>query len=170
MAAILSPLIRIMDKEKSPAPAKNMALDLMGVMGSGIADLRSQMERTSKTYEPADNPPAQNLPEICEDILDNRGFEIEVLALDGPFRAVIEYLQYRGTEDLQLQSARDLLLCQWAKCSLQCCETPNKGEEGTKPLHQLSSVAGWLASALQHPSSIEADKYVALTQLNTFTD
>ena len=59
MRAVLSNLVGISDNDKSTAPAKNMALEIMALMGSGIADLQGYVSRAAQNLEGAPQPVAQ---------------------------------------------------------------------------------------------------------------
>ena len=157
LTSLLSNLISILQSEKSSAPAKTMALDLMGVMGSGIADLRNFVDRSSKSLEVGDGHVADNLARRCQEVLEGEPVDLEILALGGPYRSVIEYLQYRGTDDLQLQSARDLYLAQWAKNTLGISDTI---PDPASSMGEHRRLVEWLNSAFEDPDFLEAEGYV----------
>lgn len=157
LTTLLTNLLSIMQGEKYAAPAKTMAVELMGIMASGIADLRKFIDRSCKNLEVAENVPAANLAQLCEEVLDGRSTDSEVLGVRGPYRAVVEYLQYRGTEDLQLQSARDFFLVQWSRNTWNSGELRSRDEQGTVTTN-FSELIEYLHIAFEDPASSENDK------------
>lgn len=111
---LLRRFVVIMDNEKSVAPAKNMALDLMGVMGSGIADLRHGLEKACRAAETDSTQMAQHLIQLSHNYLEGERIDFEILEVNGPYRCVIEYLDCRAEDDIQIQNARNYLLLRWA--------------------------------------------------------
>ncbi|EON61146.1 hypothetical protein W97_00357 [Coniosporium apollinis CBS 100218] len=123
LRTLLSHLIGIMENEKSTAPAKNMALDLMGLMGSGISDLQIHVRQSVRSLNINESELSANLVPLVDDILDDKPAEMDMLDFAGPRRAVVEYLQSRDVDDLQLQSARGYVITQWARDLLSAYET-----------------------------------------------
>jgi cohesin loading factor subunit SCC2 len=115
LRVLLIKMVAIMDEEKRPVPAKNLALDLMGVMGSGLSDLQLYIQTGRKTLDPQSKVTA-GLLDIAGDL--EEGQECDIHWFHGPYRVIIEYLHAQGLQDPQSQSARGYLLSQWAKNTL----------------------------------------------------
>lgn len=115
LRALLSNMIGLAENDKSAAPAKNMALDLMGLMGSGILDLQLHVKGAIRSIDTSESELSRNLVNIAEDILDEKFEDVDLLEFDGPYRVVLEYLHARDLNDPQLQSAQGYHVTQWAK-------------------------------------------------------
>ncbi|KAH0560003.1 hypothetical protein GP486_003475 [Trichoglossum hirsutum] len=118
LRSLLTSMVTIAESDSSAAIAKNMALDLMGLMGSAISDMMVHIRQASKGLdvkgESIDGPVAG----LTEEFLEGRLREEELLAWNGPYRATLEYLGERDADDAQLQSACGFYLTQW--CSKLC--------------------------------------------------
>jgi cohesin loading factor subunit SCC2 len=124
-------MIQLMEDDKRPVPAKNLALDIMGVMGAGISELKNHLATARKGLD-------SNWTKIVADLMDvaadlDAGEECDMLWFQGPYRVVIEYLHAQGLSDPQTQSARGYLLGQWAMGTL----TGLKKEEGPEIAQDL---------------------------------
>ena len=96
-------------------PSRSLALELLGVMGSGILELQISARDAARVIEANESRLARQLRDMANQLetgsLDTR----DVLAFDGPYRVVVEYVEDRTTgEDAQLQTARGYHLMQWA--------------------------------------------------------
>ena len=114
LRVLLSSLLRLAENDKTPAPQKNMALDLLGTMGSGIVDLQIHLRQVSKTIDASESELADRLTRLANDARDDDLGEEDMLGSDGPYRAIIEFLQNYDATDQQCESARGYHLVQWA--------------------------------------------------------
>ncbi|KAH0547733.1 hypothetical protein FGG08_000224 [Glutinoglossum americanum] len=120
LRSLLTSMVSIAEADNSAAIAKNMALDLMGLMGSAISDMMVHIRQISKGLDVKEKGIGGQLARLTEDFLDGRLREEDLLAWDGPYRATLEYLRERDVnDDAQLQSACGFYLTQW--CSKLCC-------------------------------------------------
>ncbi|EOD51298.1 putative sister chromatid cohesion protein mis4 protein [Neofusicoccum parvum UCRNP2] len=115
LRALLSNMISLAENDKSAAPAKNMALDLMGLMGSGILDLQLHVKSAARNLDTSESDLSRKLVNTAEEIMDDKFEDADLLEFDGPYRIVLEYLKARDLNDPQLQSAQGYHLTQWAK-------------------------------------------------------
>lgn len=115
LRALLSNMIGLAENDKSAAPAKNMALDLMGLMGSGILELQLHVKGSIRSMDTSESDQSRKLVQMTEDIMDDKFEDADLLEFDGPYRVVLEYLWARDLDDPQLQSAQGYHLTQWAK-------------------------------------------------------
>ncbi|KAK8231801.1 hypothetical protein HDK77DRAFT_453617 [Phyllosticta capitalensis] len=115
LRVLLSHMIGLAESDKSTAPAKTMALDIMGLLGSGISDLQLHVKSAIKSIDKSESDLARKLVQLAEDVLDGKTDEPDLLDFDGPYRAVLEYLDLKKANDPQLQSAQGYHATQWAK-------------------------------------------------------
>ena len=116
LRSLLQNMVGLMENDKSTAPAKTMALDLMGIMGSGICDLRVYL-RHHKTTGTDQSVLTPLLLRLADDYHAEKISESDLLSATGPYRLVVEYLCGRdfNFQDRQLQSAQGYYLTVWAK-------------------------------------------------------
>ncbi|KAL9043634.1 MAG: hypothetical protein Q9214_003186, partial [Letrouitia sp. 1 TL-2023] len=91
LRALLVSTINIAES-KSSAPAKNMALELLGIMGSGISELVANTQQSVKSLDDQDSALSRDLRQMVDDYLEGSLEANELLRWDGPYRVVLEYL------------------------------------------------------------------------------
>ncbi|KAI0409530.1 hypothetical protein F4802DRAFT_544373 [Xylaria palmicola] len=102
------------DGEKNAVPARNMALELLGVMAASISRLRSHVRKTASSFEGSDSDDLGRwLADLSLAILEGNTSPEKTLKWDGPYRIVIEFLQDRSNEDGHLHSAISYLVTDW---------------------------------------------------------
>ncbi|KAI5917781.1 sister chromatid cohesion protein Mis4 [Camillea tinctor] len=102
------------DGEKNSAPARNMALELLGVMAAAISRLRSHVRKTASNFEGSDSDELGRwLADLSLFVLDSNVAIEKTLRWDGPYRIVVEYLQTRLTDDEHLKSAISYTITDW---------------------------------------------------------
>ncbi|KAI8954106.1 sister chromatid cohesion protein Mis4 [Xylaria longipes] len=102
------------DGEKNAAPARNMALELLGVMAASISRLRSHVRKTANSFEGSDfDELGRWLADLSLTILEGSAPPEKILKWDGPYRIVVEFLQDRLNEDGHLYSAISYLVTDW---------------------------------------------------------
>lgn len=98
--------MNIVDGDKQPAPAKAMALDLLGLMGSSICDIFVHMKGLYSNKESL-GPPDSFLASIVERYFSNSSNSVhdeeEVNHWEGPYRWTAEYLLEQNRQDENLQ-------------------------------------------------------------------
>ncbi|KAI0516743.1 hypothetical protein F5B22DRAFT_179241 [Xylaria bambusicola] len=103
------------DAEKNAAPARNMALELLGVMAASISKLRSHVRKIASSFEGSDSDELGRwLADLSLSVLEGHNSVDKALKWDGPYRIVIEFLQGRMNEDEHLYSAISYLVTNWA--------------------------------------------------------
>lgn len=161
LRAILSNVIGIADNEKSTAPAKNMALEIMALMGSGIADVQQYVSRACQNLEVAGTPYAKDILHLCEDSIGLGTPGTDLFSVDGPCRAVIAYYQESKSDALLTQSAQAYFLVQWARNLATADDTAMQGgdtPQTTKMVKLAVTAALWLQDAIQHPMAIAPEE------------
>lgn len=161
LRSILSHLIRIVENDKSSAPSKNMALDLMGIMGSEIADLRLRLRRSCKADNAGLTKRAQRLSALCEDSLSDELSEDHLLSLQGPWPILLQSLQSSGEAKLLL-SAHSYNVSQWGRiaCTTYVPKMEDEVEEDpSKELQQFRSLATHLLAVMKEPQTVPSRYY-----------
>jgi cohesin loading factor subunit SCC2 len=112
---LASHMIGIAELDKSSSTAKNMALELLGWMGSGISDLTAAAHHLNASMEDGDNKITQYLRQLYDDHISHALHIQDLIPSNGPYRITLEYLQDRDLDNWQLTSARGYYIVQWAK-------------------------------------------------------
>ena len=105
----------IAEAPKSSAPAKNMALELLGMMGSAISDLVSTTRHASRSLDNEEAEFSGYLRQMLDDYVDGSLEISELIVWDGAYHAVLEYFRRNKFDDNQIATARGYYLAQWAK-------------------------------------------------------
>ncbi|KAG0652985.1 scc2 [Hyphodiscus hymeniophilus] len=112
---LLFKMVHLAEGDKTPAPAKNMALDLLGSMGAAISDLISHVRKTASSLINDDADLGRYLSRQAEVSLEKKVQPLEVVSWAcGPFRTSLEFLDERRSLDPQLSSAVGLFMAEWA--------------------------------------------------------
>lgn len=114
LRTLLGSMVNLAENTKNAVPSRLLALELLGTMGSGILELQSTASKAAKSLEVQESALAGKLVQMVEQIERGEEASLGFLSFDGPFRIILEYLRGRDTGDAQLQTARGLLLMQWA--------------------------------------------------------
>ena len=132
LRCLLTNMIGLVATEKSTAPAKNMALDLLGLMGAALSDILSQLRRNCKCLEGNDSGLNSHLLELAESFLSGELQEIDLLALDGPYPLVLGHVGESDTADRQLQSDKRFHAVQWATRICAAYEATTEDDDDPK--------------------------------------
>ncbi|KAL9615010.1 MAG: hypothetical protein Q9167_000542 [Letrouitia subvulpina] len=114
LRALLVSTINIAEK-KSSAPAKNMALELLGIMGSAISELVANTQQSVRSLDDQDSVLSRHLRQLVDDYLEGSLEANELLRWDGPYRVVLEYLSSIDSDSLPTRSSQGYFLTQWAR-------------------------------------------------------
>lgn len=107
-------MLQLFEAQKTAAPAKNMALELLGSMSAAISRLRSQVKRTASNFEGADaDEMSCYLADLAIHVLEKKTQPEQLVAWTGPYRATLEHLQHRVSEDHHLSSAISFVITDW---------------------------------------------------------
>ncbi|KAH9909109.1 ARM repeat-containing protein [Xylariomycetidae sp. FL2044] len=102
------------DGDKNSAPARNMALELLGIMAASISRLRSHVRKTASNFEGSNSDELGRwLADLTLTALDGNMSVEKPLSWLGPYRIVLEYLQDRLSDDQHLKSAISYLVTDW---------------------------------------------------------
>lgn len=112
---LMGRMMNLVDGERTAAPAKNMALEVLGSMGAAISKLRSLVRRTANSLDAVEATDlGVYLSELASSALELRSRPEQLLSWSGPYRASLEYLDQRCSEDPHLSSAVSFLTTDWA--------------------------------------------------------
>ncbi len=137
----------IAENQKSLAPAKNMALEILGQMGSAISELVSNTRHAAKALEGHESQYSGYLRQLLDDYMDGSLETGEVVMWDGPYHAVTEYLRNTNPDDPQTVSAQAYYLSRWAKVvSSGAAKVDSKSEELATKLRKMLLGSDWPVS------------------------
>jgi cohesin loading factor subunit SCC2 len=113
---LVSKMVYLAENDKTAAPAKTMALDLLGEMGAAISHLNSQIRKTVRSLENEDtgNELGKQLAQLLETFSEDTFRMEELLDWEGPYFTTLEHLVHRCATDSVLQSAVGYLSVEWA--------------------------------------------------------
>ncbi|POS78557.1 hypothetical protein DHEL01_v203054 [Diaporthe helianthi] len=112
---LMGRMMNLVDGERTAAPAKNMALEVLGSMGASISKLRSLVRRSANSLDAVEATKLGiYLSELASSALELRSRPEQLLSWSGPYRASLEYLDQRCSEDPHLSSAVSFLITDWA--------------------------------------------------------
>ncbi|KAL1868641.1 Sister chromatid cohesion protein 2 [Paecilomyces lecythidis] len=115
LRVMASHMVGLADHDKSPATVKNMALEILGWMGSAISDLTAAAQHSISSMEDSGSELTEYLRQLFDEHSRHALHPEDLISPEGPFRIALEYLQERDLGDWQLTSARGYYLTQWAK-------------------------------------------------------
>lgn len=144
LRALLIRMIEIAENKKYNTPAKSMSLELLGLMGSAISELVSSTQQKAATLENQESTLSGYLGQLLDDYMEGKLEMSELLQWEGPYHAVLEYLEQMGSGDKQAASAQGYILTQWSKAvaSGHLLEGAD-AEKLAKRLQKMLSSAKW---------------------------
>ena len=154
LQVLLQNLLVITNKNSS-VPAQNMALDLMGSLGSGIFILEDHIRSAHRGLDVGQSEVASSLSHIAEEILDENVNDLDVFSFDGPFRVSLEHLQSKGLGDAQVKSAWGFQIVQWAESVLIAFDRA-RSTEG-RNLDGFKALAVKLKKMIRDPQWLETE-------------
>ena len=174
---LLTTMIGISATDKSTAPAKNMALDLIGPMGSAISNVLSHSRNGLGALHGSESEIDMMLSNLGEDALEGKTNERDMLAWTGPYHTVIEHLKTRESEAAHILSARGYQITQWATNTAEAFDRNDEVyedvDERTRADGDLAAVAHRLEGLLSNDRAIDFNRWVfylfTVYQFNTKT-
>jgi cohesin loading factor subunit SCC2 len=142
LRALLLKMIEILNDHKSSAPAKNMALETLGSMGTAILNTSDTARALAQSLENSESSIGDQLLQYWDDQNSNSLDLLSLIGWRGPYRVVLEYLE-ENSADPQAPSAKAFYLTQWTKIALWGHK--NASEEMDKTILGSSSLALRLA-------------------------
>ena len=156
------------ENPKSLAPAKNLALELFGTMGSAISDLVATTRSAVRMLDGQDNPYNSYLSQRFDEYTDGTLELADLVSWDGPFHAIADHFERVGSDDQQTMSAQAYYLAQWAKSvSTFDLKALSDKERVARRLCTMLSGSEWISSEkLSGLTSTQISITYALTILN----
>ncbi|KAL2128391.1 hypothetical protein VTI74DRAFT_9247 [Chaetomium olivicolor] len=114
-------MVNLVENDKSGVPAKNMALELLGIMGAAISKLRGHVRKVASALDARDaDELGMFLSELAASALELKSRPEHMVAWTGPYRATVEYLESRFSEDPHLASAISFIVSDWGTKVCAC--------------------------------------------------
>ncbi|KAI5785554.1 sister chromatid cohesion C-terminus-domain-containing protein [Peziza echinospora] len=155
---ILRSMLNIVDGDKQPAPAKTMALDLLGLMGSAICDINVHMKSYYTNKESLDNLDT-HMANITENYFSNQSKTEDVIDWESPHRWTAEYLAEQNIQDESLQSSLGYFLVTWGTKICHAYDTLNDDELQEENAVALSLTAYHLSKMMTDPNWAADDDF-----------
>ncbi|KAK5742872.1 Sister chromatid cohesion protein 2 [Elasticomyces elasticus] len=114
LRSLVSNLISMVEGPKSTSPARTLGLELLGTIATGILDLQRNAGNAARSLSLDESENAKHIAGLVEQLNSGDLEASSLVAFDGPYRSVVEYLQARGLDDAQLRSATGYHVMQWA--------------------------------------------------------
>ena len=128
LRALVTNMVEILNDNKRPVPAKNMALEVLGSMATAILDVNTAARHTARQLENGDSSLSEQLVQYIEDNSDGHLDIPELASWTGPFRIVLEYLS-ENSSDVQSSSAQGYFTTQWTKFVIWGAKSTNEAPE-----------------------------------------
>lgn len=172
LRSILGSMCTIVDGDKQTAPAKSMALDLLGLMGSAICDVVVHLRESHRNRESLGDSADGHIVGLTEKCLESSiggtnggnvptAIEEELIDWEGPFRYALEHLLQMMSSDGSLQSACGYYLTAWSAriCNLfeKVGDVVDEDEDDDGMRDELVRVAGNLKRITLDKSWIDDD-------------
>ncbi|OTB15507.1 hypothetical protein K445DRAFT_60767 [Daldinia sp. EC12] len=140
-----------MDGDKNAAPARNMALELLGVMAAAISKLRSHVRKTATNFEGSDSDElGQWLADLTLNVLEGNKSMERAISWLGPYRVVLEYLQDRLGDDPYLKGAISYLITDWGS-QVSLGYDSAEGEDSEERDREFGRIAFRLRNMIEDP-------------------
>ncbi|MCJ1477709.1 Sister chromatid cohesion protein 2 [Lambiella insularis] len=159
LRALYSKVERILNFDKSTAPAKNMALEVLGVVGTAILDVTANARQLSHALEHDSSELSTELAQSLNDHVNGHLEDQALLSWTGAYRVVVEYLG-TSSSDSQVTGARGYYLTHWTKLILWG-NTPTSTEPEVSPAHL--DVAGKLSRIVSSGKWSSIDDFDSVT-------
>ncbi|KAK4666939.1 Sister chromatid cohesion protein 2 [Podospora pseudopauciseta] len=133
-------MFQLIENDKQPVTAKNMALELLGSMGAAVSKLRGHVRKGVSSLDTQDSDGlGLLLSDLAAAALELKSRPEQMVAWTGPYRATLEHLESRFSEDPHLASAISFLVSDWAS---KTCKTYDDYEDDVAERdHELGRLA-----------------------------
>ena len=145
---LMHAMFKLVENDKSGVPAKNMALELLGIMGAAITKLRGHVRKTANALDARDaDELGLYLTDLAASALEQKSRSEQMVAWVGPYRATVEYLQSRFSQDPHLASAISFIISDWG--SKVCASYDSYQEDHHERDQELARLAYRLREMIQ---------------------
>jgi cohesin loading factor subunit SCC2 len=123
LRCLMTQMVHLFEGDRTPAPTKNMALEILGNMSAAISRLCSQVKRTANSSEGSNTDELSHfLSDLANQSLDREVQTAQVVAWTGPYRVALEFLESQASTDTHLASASAYLMNVWSSRVRSCFE------------------------------------------------
>lgn len=138
LRTLLAHMCQIVDTDKQPVQAKTMALDMLGLMGSGICDLRTHLRESHRSREGGGSSLETSLADLTDRYFEAgssgggksafEGREVDLVDWQGPYRVTMEHLAELRTREPSFHSAAGYFHSFWSNRVCQIYEKFSEDE------------------------------------------
>lgn len=111
---LVNKMNQLVSDSKTPAPAKTMALETLGTLGTAILDITFEAQHVARSLENDGSKFSAKLIEQFESHTVGQLTDVDVVNWKGPFRSILNYLETKSS-DGQAASAQGFILTKWTK-------------------------------------------------------
>jgi cohesin loading factor subunit SCC2 len=149
-------MIEILKRDETGS-AKNMAIELLGKMGSAISSLRVSVPQLAAAVHDSESTISHNLEQFADDQL-RAGIRAEdMVTADGPYKIILDFLHDRAVTDWQLISAERFHLLQWAKVLCLMFDIDEMHHSDVHIDSETAKLVGLVYAMLVNPLSVEPE-------------
>jgi cohesin loading factor subunit SCC2 len=149
-------MIEILKRDETGS-AKNMAIELLGKMGSAISSLRVSVPQLAAAVHDNESIVSHNLQQFADDQL-RAGIRAEdMVTADGPYKIILDFLHERAVTDWQLISAERFHLLQWAKVLCLTFDFDELQHSDPDIYPETAELVELVYTMLSNPLSVEAE-------------
>ncbi|KAK4063383.1 hypothetical protein Purlil1_14165 [Purpureocillium lilacinum] len=150
-------MMQLIEAPKAAAPAKNMALELLGTICAAISLLRSHVrEMASEFRVTGAGDLSKCLSDLAAQVLENNCQSEQIVAWSGPFRATLEYIQCQYAGNSHLASAVPFVFADWTgkiHSAYNCVQ-----EDDTEREQELGRLAYQLKTMVENKDWLRNDQ------------
>lgn len=114
LRVLLFNMVQVSEDKQSSAPAKTMALEFLGRMGSAISEVVAHTRIWARNLENHDPDGSACLGKLLDDYVEAKIEMVDLLGWEGPYHMVLDHLRATGSDDKHILTTRGYYLTQWA--------------------------------------------------------
>lgn len=114
LRVLLFNMVQVSEDKQSSAPAKTMALEFLGRMGSAISEVVAHTRIWARNLENHDSDGSACLGKLLDDYVEAKVEMVDLLGWEGPYHMVLDHLRATGSDDKHIITTRGYYLTQWA--------------------------------------------------------
>lgn len=114
LRVLLFNMVQVSEDKQSGAPAKTMALEFLGRMGSAISEVVAHTRVWARNLENHDSDGSACLGKLLDDYVEAKIEMVDLLGWEGPYHMVLDHLRAIGSDDKHILTSRGYYLTQWA--------------------------------------------------------
>lgn len=114
LRVLLFNMVQVSEDKQSSAPAKTMALEFLGRMGSAISEVVAHTRVWAKNLENHDSDGSASLGKLLDDYVEAKIEMVDLLGWEGPYHMVLDHLRAISSDDKHIITTRGYYLTQWA--------------------------------------------------------